>query len=146
MEEQLRNPSTSLGERIESAKRRAHQVRVKIQQDLVRRHVLFSLFTEKPSIYSIAKIENEWLSCLFSASPGGNAVRMCHKLRHSRRRFVSLYLLPIWLNIRLDTHYKSETNSLWFNKSRVLVGAGNPWKHFNVNVISGFEKCSIWLI
>ncbi|XP_049423909.1 rho guanine nucleotide exchange factor 11 isoform X1 [Epinephelus fuscoguttatus] len=34
MEEQLRNPSSSLGERIESAKRRAHQVRVKIQQDL----------------------------------------------------------------------------------------------------------------
>ncbi|XP_059210834.1 rho guanine nucleotide exchange factor 11 isoform X2 [Centropristis striata] len=31
MEEQLRNPSSSLGERIESAKRRAHQVRVKIQ-------------------------------------------------------------------------------------------------------------------
>ncbi|KAM3589932.1 uncharacterized protein V6R79_000251 [Siganus canaliculatus] len=34
MEEQLRNPSPSLEERIESAKRRAHQVRVKIQQDL----------------------------------------------------------------------------------------------------------------
>uniref|UniRef100_A0A673CJZ6 Rho guanine nucleotide exchange factor (GEF) 11 n=1 Tax=Sphaeramia orbicularis TaxID=375764 RepID=A0A673CJZ6_9TELE len=33
LEEQLRNPSPSLGERIESAKRRAHQVRVKIQQD-----------------------------------------------------------------------------------------------------------------
>ncbi|KAK5858612.1 hypothetical protein PBY51_002739 [Eleginops maclovinus] len=33
MEEQLRNPSLSLGERIERAKRRAHQVRVKIQQD-----------------------------------------------------------------------------------------------------------------
>ncbi|XP_068443470.1 rho guanine nucleotide exchange factor 11 isoform X3 [Clinocottus analis] len=34
MEAQLRNPSPSLGERIESAKRRARQVRVKIQQDL----------------------------------------------------------------------------------------------------------------
>ncbi|XP_023271105.1 rho guanine nucleotide exchange factor 11 isoform X3 [Seriola lalandi dorsalis] len=34
MEERLRNPSPSLEERIESAKRRAHQVRVKIQQDL----------------------------------------------------------------------------------------------------------------
>ncbi|KAF7654701.1 hypothetical protein LDENG_00066210, partial [Lucifuga dentata] len=34
MEEQLRNPSPLLEERIESAKRRAHQVRVKIQQDL----------------------------------------------------------------------------------------------------------------
>ncbi|XP_037614086.1 rho guanine nucleotide exchange factor 11 isoform X3 [Sebastes umbrosus] len=34
MEEQLRNPSSLLGERIESAKRRAHQVRVKIQQEL----------------------------------------------------------------------------------------------------------------
>uniref|UniRef100_A0A3Q1ER16 Rho guanine nucleotide exchange factor 11 n=1 Tax=Acanthochromis polyacanthus TaxID=80966 RepID=A0A3Q1ER16_9TELE len=37
LDEQLRNPSPSLEERIESAKRRAHQVRVKIQQDLVRR-------------------------------------------------------------------------------------------------------------
>ncbi|XP_062300531.1 rho guanine nucleotide exchange factor 11 isoform X2 [Scomber scombrus] len=34
MEERQRNPSTSLEERIESAQRRAHQVRVKIQQDL----------------------------------------------------------------------------------------------------------------
>nr|XP_015802089.2 rho guanine nucleotide exchange factor 11 isoform X2 [Nothobranchius furzeri] len=34
MEERLRNPSPSLEERIESAKRRAHQVRVKIQQDV----------------------------------------------------------------------------------------------------------------
>ncbi|CAJ1086066.1 rho guanine nucleotide exchange factor 11 isoform X1 [Xyrichtys novacula] len=34
LEEQLRNPSPSLEERIESAKRRANQVRVKIQQDL----------------------------------------------------------------------------------------------------------------
>ncbi|KAL4618283.1 rho guanine nucleotide exchange factor 11 isoform X2 [Arapaima gigas] len=34
MEEMLRNPSPLLEERIESAKRRAHQVRVKVQQDL----------------------------------------------------------------------------------------------------------------
>ncbi|XP_034532527.1 rho guanine nucleotide exchange factor 11 isoform X5 [Notolabrus celidotus] len=34
LEEKLRNPSPSLEERIESAKRRANQVRVKIQQDL----------------------------------------------------------------------------------------------------------------
>ncbi|KAI3376251.1 hypothetical protein L3Q82_016760, partial [Scortum barcoo] len=34
MEEHSRNPSPSLEERIESAKRRAHQVRVKVQQDL----------------------------------------------------------------------------------------------------------------
>ncbi|KAM6909201.1 rho guanine nucleotide exchange factor 11 [Xenentodon cancila] len=34
MDEHLKNPSPSLEERIESAKRRAHQVRVKIQQDL----------------------------------------------------------------------------------------------------------------
>ncbi|XP_077399907.1 rho guanine nucleotide exchange factor 11 isoform X3 [Vanacampus margaritifer] len=33
MEERSRNPSPSLDERIESAKRRAHQVRVKLQQD-----------------------------------------------------------------------------------------------------------------
>uniref|UniRef100_A0A8C2GLK9 Rho guanine nucleotide exchange factor (GEF) 11 n=1 Tax=Cyprinus carpio TaxID=7962 RepID=A0A8C2GLK9_CYPCA len=36
LEEQSRNPSPSLEERIESAKRRANQVRVKIRQDLVR--------------------------------------------------------------------------------------------------------------
>uniref|UniRef100_A0A8D2ZQU0 Rho guanine nucleotide exchange factor (GEF) 11 n=1 Tax=Scophthalmus maximus TaxID=52904 RepID=A0A8D2ZQU0_SCOMX len=36
MEEHSRNPSPSLEERIESAKRRAHQVRVKIQGDVVR--------------------------------------------------------------------------------------------------------------
>uniref|UniRef100_A0A3B4WVE7 Rho guanine nucleotide exchange factor 11 n=1 Tax=Seriola lalandi dorsalis TaxID=1841481 RepID=A0A3B4WVE7_SERLL len=46
MEERLRNPSPSLEERIESAKRRAHQVRVKIQQDLVRRTWLFCSFTD----------------------------------------------------------------------------------------------------
>ncbi|XP_030609052.1 rho guanine nucleotide exchange factor 11 isoform X2 [Archocentrus centrarchus] len=34
LDEQLRNPSPSLEERIESAKRRAHQVRVKIQQEV----------------------------------------------------------------------------------------------------------------
>ncbi|KPP69336.1 rho guanine nucleotide exchange factor 11-like [Scleropages formosus] len=34
LEEMSRNPSPSLEERIESAKRRAHQVRVKVQQDL----------------------------------------------------------------------------------------------------------------
>ncbi|XP_037531227.1 rho guanine nucleotide exchange factor 11 [Nematolebias whitei] len=34
LDQQLRNPSPSLEERIESAKRRAHQVRVKIQQDV----------------------------------------------------------------------------------------------------------------
>ncbi len=36
LEERSRNPSSSLEERIESAKRRASQVRVKIQQDVVR--------------------------------------------------------------------------------------------------------------
>ncbi|XP_061664392.1 rho guanine nucleotide exchange factor 11 isoform X2 [Syngnathoides biaculeatus] len=36
MEEQSRNPSPSLEERIESAKRRARQVRVKLEQDAVR--------------------------------------------------------------------------------------------------------------
>uniref|UniRef100_A0A3B4A0J7 PDZ domain-containing protein n=1 Tax=Periophthalmus magnuspinnatus TaxID=409849 RepID=A0A3B4A0J7_9GOBI len=35
LEERLKNPSPSLEERIESAKRRAHQVRIKIQQDQV---------------------------------------------------------------------------------------------------------------
>lgn len=41
LEERLKNPSPSLEERIERAKRRAHQVRVKIQQDLVKRSSRF---------------------------------------------------------------------------------------------------------
>uniref|UniRef100_A0A3Q3LZS1 Rho guanine nucleotide exchange factor (GEF) 11 n=1 Tax=Mastacembelus armatus TaxID=205130 RepID=A0A3Q3LZS1_9TELE len=40
MEEWMKNPSPSLGERIESAKRRAHQVRVKIQQDVVNEKIM----------------------------------------------------------------------------------------------------------
>uniref|UniRef100_A0A3Q2G3R2 Rho guanine nucleotide exchange factor 11 n=1 Tax=Cyprinodon variegatus TaxID=28743 RepID=A0A3Q2G3R2_CYPVA len=36
MDQQLRNPSPSLEERIESAKRRAHQVRVKIQNQVIK--------------------------------------------------------------------------------------------------------------
>lgn len=56
MEEQLKNPSPSLEERIESAKRRAHQVRVKIQQDLVRRrhwivNILKALYTHSKPFY-----------------------------------------------------------------------------------------------
>uniref|UniRef100_A0A3P8UCX9 Rho guanine nucleotide exchange factor 11 n=1 Tax=Cynoglossus semilaevis TaxID=244447 RepID=A0A3P8UCX9_CYNSE len=47
MEEHLRNPSPSLEERIESAKRRAHQVRIKILQDVVRRFC-FLLFLLHP--------------------------------------------------------------------------------------------------
>uniref|UniRef100_A0A667WV79 Rho guanine nucleotide exchange factor (GEF) 11 n=1 Tax=Myripristis murdjan TaxID=586833 RepID=A0A667WV79_9TELE len=49
MEELSRNPSPSLEERIESAKRRTQQVRVKIQQDLVRR-TLFLIFTHHNSL------------------------------------------------------------------------------------------------
>lgn len=43
LEERLKNPSPSLEECIERAKRRAHQVRVKIQQDLVKRSTCFEL-------------------------------------------------------------------------------------------------------
>lgn len=42
LEERTKNPSPSLEERIERAKRRAHQVSVKIQQDLVKRRPCFS--------------------------------------------------------------------------------------------------------
>lgn len=41
LEELSKNPSPLLEERIESAKRRAHQVRVKIQQDLVKGQFYF---------------------------------------------------------------------------------------------------------
>uniref|UniRef100_A0A665WVN7 Rho guanine nucleotide exchange factor (GEF) 11 n=1 Tax=Echeneis naucrates TaxID=173247 RepID=A0A665WVN7_ECHNA len=62
MEELLRNPSPSLEERIESAKRRAHQVRVKIQQDLVRKYWLSHLCAD--SICSLQTV-NSLLSSHF---------------------------------------------------------------------------------
>lgn len=46
MEDWLKNPSPLLEERIESAKRRAHQVRVKIQQDVVRTPGVSIKFTD----------------------------------------------------------------------------------------------------
>uniref|UniRef100_A0A3Q0RIH1 Rho guanine nucleotide exchange factor (GEF) 11 n=1 Tax=Amphilophus citrinellus TaxID=61819 RepID=A0A3Q0RIH1_AMPCI len=49
LDEQFRNPSPSLEERIESAKRRAHQVRVKIQQEVVRRSGCFNHPHSSPS-------------------------------------------------------------------------------------------------
>uniref|UniRef100_A0A671UQJ9 Rho guanine nucleotide exchange factor (GEF) 11 n=1 Tax=Sparus aurata TaxID=8175 RepID=A0A671UQJ9_SPAAU len=53
MEEQSKNPSPSLEERIESAKRRAHQVRVKIQQDLVRRrHCIINIFKAHSKLFT----------------------------------------------------------------------------------------------
>uniref|UniRef100_A0A8C9X7P9 Rho guanine nucleotide exchange factor (GEF) 11 n=1 Tax=Sander lucioperca TaxID=283035 RepID=A0A8C9X7P9_SANLU len=58
MEEQLRSPSLSLGERIESAKRRAHQVRVKIQQDLVRRRDFCFPYSLKTPLYVLTAFES----------------------------------------------------------------------------------------
>uniref|UniRef100_A0A669EXY8 Rho guanine nucleotide exchange factor (GEF) 11 n=1 Tax=Oreochromis niloticus TaxID=8128 RepID=A0A669EXY8_ORENI len=66
MDEQLRNPSPSLEERIESAKRRAHQVRVKIQQDVVRRPGLCVCVCVCGQIFSFSEI----CMCLFK---GGKA-------------------------------------------------------------------------
>lgn len=67
MEEQSKNPSPSLEERIESAKRRAHQVRVKIQQDLVRRrhwivNILKALYTNSKLFTSID--HRKWFSSI----------------------------------------------------------------------------------
>lgn len=67
MEEQSKNPSPSLEERIESAKRRAHQVRVKIQQDLVRRrhwivNILKALYTHSKLFTSIE--HRKWFSSI----------------------------------------------------------------------------------
>lgn len=65
--ERLRNPSPSLEERIERAKRRAHQVRVKIQQDLVKRSTCFEMLwcvrppdegTENSSLFSFCRREH----------------------------------------------------------------------------------------
>lgn len=41
LEERLKNPSPSLEERIERAKRRAHQLRVKIKPDAVKAGAMF---------------------------------------------------------------------------------------------------------
>uniref|UniRef100_A0A1A8QEP7 Rho guanine nucleotide exchange factor (GEF) 11 n=1 Tax=Nothobranchius rachovii TaxID=451742 RepID=A0A1A8QEP7_9TELE len=62
MEERLRNPSPSLEERIESAKRRAHQVRVKVQQDVegTRSESVFSSGEARLSMeFSEAEVESE---------------------------------------------------------------------------------------
>uniref|UniRef100_A0A665WVT5 Rho guanine nucleotide exchange factor (GEF) 11 n=1 Tax=Echeneis naucrates TaxID=173247 RepID=A0A665WVT5_ECHNA len=59
MEELLRNPSPSLEERIESAKRRAHQVRVKIQQDLVRKYCGLKLSYALPGRLSMDSSEGD---------------------------------------------------------------------------------------
>lgn len=65
--ERLKNPSPSLEERIERAKRRAHQVRVKIQQDLVKRSACFGMLwcvrpphegTENYSLFSFCRREH----------------------------------------------------------------------------------------
>lgn len=65
--ERLKNPSPSLEERIERAKRRAHQVRVKIQQDLVKRSTCFEMLgcvrtpdegTENSSLFSFCRREH----------------------------------------------------------------------------------------
>lgn len=64
--ERLKNPSPSLEERIERAKRRAHQVRVKIQQDLVKRSTCFVMLwrvrpdegTENSSLFSFCRREH----------------------------------------------------------------------------------------
>ncbi|KAJ0006225.1 hypothetical protein NQD34_013498 [Periophthalmus magnuspinnatus] len=53
LEERLKNPSPSLEERIESAKRRAHQVRIKIQQDQVQWTESLSQHTSLLLLYNI---------------------------------------------------------------------------------------------
>uniref|UniRef100_A0A3Q1I678 Uncharacterized protein n=1 Tax=Anabas testudineus TaxID=64144 RepID=A0A3Q1I678_ANATE len=75
MEERLRNPSASLEERIESAKRRAHQVRVKIQQDLVRRQTFYLMYRCAWTCChcSLTKWFPLHEMCLFLCSQGGKA-------------------------------------------------------------------------
>uniref|UniRef100_A0A7N6ADT2 Rho guanine nucleotide exchange factor (GEF) 11 n=1 Tax=Anabas testudineus TaxID=64144 RepID=A0A7N6ADT2_ANATE len=73
MEERLRNPSASLEERIESAKRRAHQVRVKIQQDLVRRQTFYLICAWTCCHCSLTKWFPLHEMCLFLCSQGGKA-------------------------------------------------------------------------
>lgn len=64
MEEQSKNPSPSLEERIESAKRRAHQVRVKIQQDLVRRrHCIINIFKAHSKLFTSIE-HRKWFSSI----------------------------------------------------------------------------------
>uniref|UniRef100_A0A3B3ZZI4 Uncharacterized protein n=1 Tax=Periophthalmus magnuspinnatus TaxID=409849 RepID=A0A3B3ZZI4_9GOBI len=79
LEERLKNPSPSLEERIESAKRRAHQVRIKIQQDQVQ-------WTESLSQHTslLLLLYNIFVCVIFSSS-GGTTARVSHQLHFSRR-------------------------------------------------------------
>lgn len=83
MEERGRNPSPSLEERIESAKRRAHQVRLKLLPDAVR----LPPPPPPPTTFcgpSPAKCFEP--SC---APPGGDAIGKPRSRRRGGRRFVS---------------------------------------------------------
>lgn len=98
MEEQLRNPSPSLEERIESAKRRAQQVRVKIPQDLVRR---FHLTRTSAHIYLFVILIN-WAdqiqrsSVVFMVCFG--SVRWCAMLQFNR-----FHSLPLQEGMRSES-------------------------------------------
>lgn len=90
LEEQSRNPSPSLEERIESAKRRANQVRVKFQQDVVRFVLnLFhcSLFISHFSYFAYLSDKPQWTRsasmCVFSG------------LVHNKSK-LAMFLLCIW--------------------------------------------------
>uniref|UniRef100_A0AAY3ZTX4 DH domain-containing protein n=1 Tax=Denticeps clupeoides TaxID=299321 RepID=A0AAY3ZTX4_9TELE len=80
----LRNPSPSLEERIESAKRRANQVRVKLQGDLVRRcHLHQSVPSPVTSILC--------LTLRYACLSGWNPIGICCRRVSGRWR---LLLLP----------------------------------------------------
>ncbi|XP_052003451.1 rho guanine nucleotide exchange factor 11 isoform X3 [Xyrauchen texanus] len=65
LEEQFRNPSSSLEERIGSAKRRANQVRVKIQQDVhgTRSEAIANYFTAGEGRLSVDSSEGDVEAC-----------------------------------------------------------------------------------
>ncbi|XP_015462691.3 rho guanine nucleotide exchange factor 11 isoform X3 [Astyanax mexicanus] len=85
LDEQSKTPSSSLEERIESAKRRANQVRVKIQQDLVRgasledgtrSETLTNYATNVEGQLSIDSAEGDFEACESPFSSPGSSFRI----------------------------------------------------------------------
>ncbi|XP_060767840.1 rho guanine nucleotide exchange factor 11 isoform X2 [Neoarius graeffei] len=84
LEEQSRNPSSSLGERIESARRRANQVRVKMQKDLdgTRSETPSNYMTAGEGRMSVDTGEGEYDTCESPFSSPSSSFRTPQHRRH----------------------------------------------------------------
>ncbi|XP_030635665.1 rho guanine nucleotide exchange factor 11 isoform X2 [Chanos chanos] len=89
LEEQLRNPSPSLEERIGSAKRRAHQVRVKIQQELdgTRSETVTNYRTAGEGWISLDSSEGDFEACESPFSSPYSSLRTPRHQKHGSDAF-----------------------------------------------------------